>query len=316
MNYVGIDTSKADFHACFGDSTRRFPNDTEGYRALARAMRRAGFSPADTEVGTEATGAYHLPMCAHLSGAGWTVRVINPLLTNRLAKSRIRQAKTDRIDAGIVRRSLAAGDGRAFGDISGVLALKSLVAMRNGLVRSRTEMRGRLEAQGWKDRASGADCSGHLEAAIRAVSGEIKAVEARFRDYAKEEQDLLRSIPGIGQASAAALVATVGDIRKFPSPKKLVAFVGLDCRTHESGSSVRGKGHITKRGDRDLRHALFMAAFHAVRGIPELREFYDRKRDEGKHHFSALCAAERKLVHIVWAVWTRGTPFEQRKDPS
>ena len=87
----------------------------------------------------------------------------------------------------------------------------------------------------------------------------------------------------IGQVSAAALVAYIDDIRRFQSAEKLTACLGLDCRVHESGASIHGKGYLTKRGNRYLRH-----------------------------YISALCAVERKLVHLIYAVWIRGTPFETR----
>jgi transposase len=123
---------------------------------------------------------------------------------------------------------------------------------------------------------------------------------------------LLRSIPGIGAVCAASLVASVGDIRRFSSPEKLVAYIGLDCRVHQSGTSVKGKGFISKRGNHRLRSILFNAAFVARQHNPELKTYFEKKTGEGKHYLSALTAVERKLIHIIWAVWTRGTPFESR----
>ncbi len=112
--------------------------------------------------------------------------------------------------------------------------------------------------------------------------------------------------------TAAALVAYVGDITRFESAEKLVAYIGLDCRVYESGTSIHGKGYISKRGNRYLRHVLFNAAFIAKRHNPELKAFMQKKLREGKHYFLALCAVERKLVHLIYAVWRRGTPFEVR----
>jgi transposase len=91
-----------------------------------------------------------------------------------------------------------------------------------------------------------------------------------------------------------------------------VAYIGLDCRVHESGTSVRGRGYISRRGNRQLRTVLFNAAYVARQSNPELKVYFDKKVREGKHYVSALTAIERKLVHIIYAVWTRGTPFEQR----
>jgi transposase len=125
-------------------------------------------------------------------------------------------------------------------------------------------------------------------------------------------QHLLRSIPGIGAVSSACLIAYIGDVHRFSTPEKLVAYIGLDCRVHQSGASINGRGYISKKGNRYLRAMLFNAAFTARRSNPALRDFFKKKVSEGKHYTSALVAVERKLVHIIWAVWTRGTPFVQR----
>jgi transposase len=147
---------------------------------------------------------------------------------------------------------------------------------------------------------------------MAALEMEIHILEAHFLSYAPATQYLLRSIPGIGAISAASLVAHVGDIHRFSSPEKLVAYVGLDCRAHQSGTSVNGKGFISKRGNQQLRSVLFNAAFIARQHNPEFKTYFEKKIGEGKHYTSALVAIERKLIHLIYAVWTRGTPFEDK----
>lgn len=318
MRYVGIDMSKRDFHASFDDSGRSeiFPNVPDGYRAFASRLAKQGFLKENTRIGTEATGTYHLPFAARLSREGWSIVIINPLITSRLAKSKVRSAKTDRIDAGVVRRSVMQGDGYPFLGTPEVMTMQSLASQRAALVGTRADMKRRIEARTFRDRASGDGAYDAYGPVIKAIGREIDLLGTEMARMSVAEQELLQSIPGIGPASSAAIVATVTDIRRFDHPKKLVAYLGLDCRVHESGSSVRGKGYLTKKGDGMLRHALFMAAFIAARRNPELRAYYAKKRSEGMHHTAALCAVERKLVHIVWAVWTRGTPFVKREAPA
>ena len=79
-----------------------------------------------------------------------------------------------------------------------------------------------------------------LGTGIKLLTYEMKEIEKKMGDYAADTQKLLRSIPGIGKVTAAALMAHVGDIRRFSSPEKLVAYIGLDCRVHESGTSIHG----------------------------------------------------------------------------
>lgn len=314
MQHVGIDMSKADFHASFDDSgkTAVFANVPDGYREFVSALERRGCVPAHTAIGVEATGTYHLPFAAALSASGWRVTVINPLLTKRLSQTKLRQVKTDRIDAGLVRRSLMQGDGYPFLETPELIAVKTLVAERAALVAVRSDIKRRQEAREYRVRAAGMPVHDAYMPVTEAIGREIKAIGAELALHAPETQELLQSIPGVGPVSSAAIVAGIVDVRRFDDPKKLVAFLGLECRVANSGTSVRGKGYITKRGDRSLRHQLFMSAFIAKRRIPELGAYYAKKKSEGHHHVSALCAVERKLIHIIWAVWTRGTPFVQK----
>ena len=91
-----------------------------------------------------------------------------------------------------------------------------------------------------------------------------------------------------------------------------MAFIGLDPRVHQSGTSILGKGYMTKRGNTYLRWILFNAAFIARQKNPDLKTYFEKKIKEGKHYFIASCAVERKLVHLIYAVWTRGTPYEYK----
>jgi transposase len=316
MRHVGIDMSKSDFHASFDDSGRTsvFANAPDGHREFAAALLARGFSPGDAAVGMEATGTYHLPLAAFLRRSGWGVTVINPLVVSRLAKSRLRSPKTDRIDAGTVRRALMRGEGYPFLETPEVVAVKALSSARQALVDVRSGLKRRQEGQSFRLMATDVPVDDAYAPVVAAIGREVAALDRAIAAHARDAQALLRSIPGVGPASSGAIVASVVDVRRFPSAEKLVAYLGLDCRVHESGSSVRGKGYLTKRGDRSLRHLLYMAAFVATRHVPELGAYYAKKRSEGHHHVSALCAVERKLVHLIWAVWTRGTPFVRRTE--
>lgn len=314
MNYVGIDVSKDDFYSDLGDGrAARFANDDAGIADFLGRLAAGGLAPSETTVGMEATGVYHLLLAERLRAAGWRARVINPLLVSRLGKATLRQVKTDPRDATLVRAAAMQGLGYAPPGPE-AMRLRALVQQRASLVGMRAKIGQLGHVRAVRSVAladAGPDCYAPVE---RAISGQIKVLEAAAREVAAPTQGLLRSIPGIGPACAAALVAKVGDVASFPSPEKLVAFVGLDPRVHQSGTSVRGKGFINKRGDGMLRHLLFLAANVSRRYVPELGAYYAKKKGEGKHHFVALCATERKLVHLIWAVWTRGTPYVRKTE--
>jgi transposase len=315
MTAIGIDMSKSTFHAAFDGSTVQiFRNTDEGIASFFTALEARSLTKDDVAIGVEATGAYHLMLCGRCLKEGWRIVVINPLETSLAIKARsLRKVKTDRTDALVIRTVTALGHGYPFADTEDVLALKTLITERQGLVRMRTMLKGQREAHAAKQRAMTMPLHDSIAPVLTALGKEIRAIEKQCAAYAPNAQKLLRSIPGVGVTTAAALVAFVGNVNRFSSPEKLTAYVGLDCRVHESGTSVHGKGFISKRGNGYLRHLLFNAAFIARQKNPALKQYFEGKMKEGKHYTSALCAVERKLLHLIYAVWKRGTPFEDRK---
>lgn len=310
MNYIGIDMSKDTFHVAYDNlDVSVFENTTDGFTEFIDQLISYNCIPYETHIGVESTGTYHLPLCMYLTEHGWSIRVINPLIVSRLSKSKIRSVKTDKIDAVIIRLAVLQGEGYIFNDSLELLQLKALVSERSALVTVRAGIKQRISNEQFRVGASTGRSTSYTRV-LKQLQHEIKRIEGSFSKYQQPIQQLLRSIPGIGVTSAAALTAHIGDITRFSSPKKFVAYLGLDCRVKESGTSIKGKGYITKRGNRYLRFVLFNATNIARRYIPELHIFYQKKKQEGHHHFSAMCATERKLVRIIYAVWKRGAPFQ------
>ena len=138
-----------------------------------------------------------------------------------------------------------------------------------------------------------------------------------------EEYKIIQSIPGIGEKIAATIISEIGEIDRFNHPKKLVAFAGIDPSVFESGTFKGTLNRITKRGSSRLRHTLYMAVKCAIRDcrkkkttdeiIPRnkrLREFYDKKREEGKPFKVAVIACANKLLHWIYALLKSNTAFQ------
>ena len=248
---VGIDMSKRTFHAAFDAATiRAFKNDEEGFSLFLQVLGHHGLSQTETVIGVEATGAYHLAFAVAMTKQGWRTVVINPLESHRFAVSQsIRTVKNDRKDASLVRQMVLLGRGYPFRDTNHTIALKALITEREGLVLMGATLKHRAEAHTAKQRAATVTLHDSGTALAKVVRREIHGIDQRLGRYAPETQALLRTIPGIGIFTFAALVAFIGDIRYFPSPEKLTAFLGLDCRVFESGTSIHGKGFISKRGN-------------------------------------------------------------------
>lgn len=145
-----------------------------------------------------------------------------------------------------------------------------------------------------------------LEASRRKIEHHIQA-----HPNLQEQERLLRSIPGIGQATAAVLLAEVGDITHFRSARQVAAFAGLAPRLRESGTSVRGKPRLSKVGSPRLRKCLYFPAMTALRWNPLIKALGARLTAQGKNKMLIIGAAMRKLLHLAYGVLKSGTPFDE-----
>jgi hypothetical protein len=112
------------------------------------------------------------------------------------------------------------------------------------------------------------------------------------------------TVPGVNVICAATVMAAIGDIRRFESPRKLAGYLGLDPRVIQSGSSPATHGRISKQGSVSARHALVEASWSAVRQPGPLHAFYQRIRSR-RGHGIAIVACARKLACLFWFLLTR-----------
>lgn len=312
IKYIGIDISKRDFHACFaeGGDILKFNNDNIGIKRFIRYLKSHKYYVKTTLIGLESTGSYHLPVAYLCTQAGYTVNVINPLITKKQNQVSLRRVKTDKQDAGLIRHCLINGAGYPFCETAETLALKTLVRQRSGYSMLRHRTRLKHEEVIKREDYLGISISTLNQELYDFLNQKIKCLDVILRQYNLKTQKLLQSIPGVGPQTAVTFLSEVGDITRFPDAQKLTAWIGLDPRVHQSGTSINGKGYITKRGNKLLRTRLFNAASVAVLHPPNIfYDFFEKKRSEGKPYRVALCAVMRKMVHVIYAVWSRETPF-------
>ncbi|WP_372631961.1 IS110 family transposase [Cohnella sp.] len=150
-------------------------------------------------------------------------------------------------------------------------------------------------------------------ATIRELQSQVSALEKLILELTETipEVKLIESIPGAGTKLAAAIVAEIGDASQFNHPKQVVAFAGLDPSVFSSGKFTASENRMTKRGSKRLRRASYLAVTCGLRGDLNLRmrEYYDKKKSEGKPHKVAVIACANKLLHHVYAMLKRGQPY-------
>ena len=229
------------------------------------------------------------------------VVVSNPMRTKEIASAKI---KTDKVDAQVLAQLLAADFIAEVWVPDPLLrALRRRLSQRNALIHQQTALRNRVHAvlnrnlldcpasdlfgragRQWLSRAPlPPEERQQVESALRllaALAAEIETVERPLAEAALADPQVrhLMTIPGVGLVTALAIVAVIGDVRRFPRPNQLVGYLGLDPRVRQSGERLARTGHISRQGQSHARGLLIEAAHSAVRAPGPLRAFYERIR--------------------------------------
>jgi len=311
INFVGIDMAKNDFYACLSDmiEPRKFNNDTKGIKSFFNHLKRHDFQKENTLLGVESTASYHLKLCIESTESNYEIKVINPLIVKKQNQTNLRRVKNDKQDSRLIRFCLIGGAGYLFDNDPEAMILKSLIRQRDSLVFSKLKFSRQQADIRLKEKCLKQNISPIYAEIINVLEDKINLLKADLKLYRPKEQYLLQSIPGVGPITAASFISEVGDINRFSKPEQLVAYAGIDPRVHQSGTSINGKGYISKRGNKIFRTRLFNAASVAVLHDNMFKAFFQKKKSEGKPYRVALVATMRKMTHVIHAVWTRGTPF-------
>ena len=156
-----------------------------------------------------------------------------------------------------------------------------------------------------------------VDAALRHVNFldyEIGEVERLIAERALDWPEIRRlmTVPGVNLICAASFMAAIGDVNRFLTSRKLVAYLGLDPKVRQSGETPARSGRISKRGSPSARWALVEAAWTTVRQPGPLHAFYERTRGR-RGHGKAIVASARKLAVLFWCMLTRGEDYAHQQ---
>jgi len=142
------------------------------------------------------------------------------------------------------------------------------------------------------------------------LEAQIEELDEQISYLLHQVNQVITTIPGIGDTLGAIIVSEIGDINRFDAPNKLVAFAGLDVKVTQSGEFTGTKQHISKRGSPYLRRAIWLAANRAAFCDPILAEYYQSLKVRGKHHLTAVGAVARKMCNIIFTILRENRPYE------
>lgn len=283
-------------------------NNLKGFIALVGWL--AKHEANSVHVCMEATGIYWEEVAEYLSMQGMKVSVLNPAQIKAFGISRMVRTKTDKVDAQLISEFCFERTPTTWqGPSPSEQALRAMVLRLDALQIMRTQEGNRLEVAREAIRVG-------IENHISWLDQEIKILAKAIRDHInddpdlKRKQDLLDSIPGIGERTIAVFLSYYANTERFENARKAVAFAGLDPHQHESGTSVKVKPRMSKIGHTFIRKALYMPAMVTLYKTAWGKSFRDRLAASGKPPMLIIGAMMRKLIHVAFGVLKSGKSFD------
>lgn len=292
---------------------KKFHNNQQGFSELLTWLER--WAPQESiHVCMEATGQYYLQCAEWLHAHGLAVSVVNPAQIKYFAQAQLTRIKTDKKDAKVMALFCQAMTPELWTpDPKEIKELKSLVHALDQLKQLERQELNRLEPCELAQ-ADEAVLSSHqriialIQTEQTTLEHAIKALIQRH-DSLKKQQELLESIPGVGEVLSSSVLACLR-VEQFENARQCVAFVGLNPKEKQSGTSVRGRSRLSKTGSSFLRKALYFPAISAKRFNPTLQIFCKRLAQAGKHAKVIIGAAMRKLLQLIYGVLKSGKPYD------
>jgi len=313
---IGIDVSSQKLNLHFLDNGADFEiaNTQESINSF---LKQKKLSAKNCIFGAESTGRCHLVCQDTLVRQNFEFKLINPILTGKRIASSIRKKKTDRNDAKFIAQLVSQGEGRVIDVKQLDVTKKTLLRTRTSIVNQRTGIKIILKELNMVKNSRDNKIKQAIKSLEKLIDNMDKCVQnveelALDKKEITKEEELIQSFPGFGSRLAAIVSTETGGFSRFPTSTQFKAYVGIDPKVTQSGGSLK-TGKITKRGNAHLRTAFYLAAQVARCHDPELKEFYQKKKAEGKPTRSAIIAVARKLCERVFAIVKRGTPYEVRK---
>lgn len=313
---VGIDVSKKTLDVCLlttrgggaaanGESFA-VTNDQEGVEEILSRLARTKAGRSPKLVVLEATARYERLAATSIAAAGIAVAVVNPRQARDFAKAVGKLAKTDKIDAFVLARFAGAIEPKpSVIPEEEAVALQGILARRRQLIEMLVSENNRLGMVPAKMKPLAKRIRAHIEwlhKEIERTDGDLdRAIEnnAAF----KENEALLRSVPGVGRVLSRTLLAELPELGTI-SHKRVCALVGVAPFNRDSGQ--RSGKREAWGGRAPVRAVLYMSALVATRHNPAIKEFYGRLLEAGKPKKVALVACMRKLLSILNALMRDG----------
>jgi transposase len=322
---IGIDISKATFTACScskdseGKLTfsevKKFKNEAIGFNQLLRWVKGLVKPSEELIFLMEATGVYYETLAHHLFKIKKKVVVVLPNTSKHYFSSLNIKTKTDELDAKILSRFGMERTHRLWEPPKPILLqLRNLTRFYVQLLEQRTSLSNIKHSKEASNEVQKFILQGNQKL-IKQIEKQIQEVKLEIQKIISSDQELVQkvekimTIKGVGLITVATIIAETLGFEHFHRSKQVVSYAGYDVVQRESGTSIKGKTRISKKGNRYIRNALYFPAMVATRFNPDIKEDYMRIIAKKPSKMIGQVAIQRKLLVLIYTLWKNNTAF-------
>lgn len=324
---AGIDVAQKELVVCLGrmhdDLTpelhagKTFANTASGFAALTLWVKKRAEESSPVRYVMEATGVYHESLAYFLEGKGFEVSIVLPNKISNYFRTLDVKTITDKTASeGIARFGLERKLDRWKRPAEIFRRLKQKTRERDQLVGERTLVKNQLHAEQTEAYPS-KESIARMKARIKLLNKQVLEIKEEVSALVKQNEAvkgsvaLISSIPGVGIVTAVTVLGETNGFELIRNKRQLTSYAGLDVKEKLSGTSVKGKPRISKKGNRHLRKAMHMPALAAIRSEGRFKTLFVRLVSRHGIKMKAAVAVQRKLLEMIYTVYKTNTPFNK-----
>lgn len=321
--FVGVDVSKSKLDYCIvnesAQNKHQFGVIANTMKAICSLIKGVSSNPTTMQnvlFCLENTGVYSMPICYWLQANNCDYWVV-PALEVKRSKG-ITRGKTDKTDAkDIAYYAITHMHDLKLSQLpeNDFIELRLLMAEREKMVKAISIFKSSGESKNYLPKEILSAVLKHNQSTIGFLQKQLKAIEKLISKIIdrnpifKNQDELLRSIPGVGRQTSVMLIAYTQAFSLFKNHRQFACFAGVALFEYSSGSSVKRKTKISNLANKKIKTVLNMSALSAKKYDPELRMYFDKKIKEGKNKMLVLNAIRCKVISRAFAVINRNSKF-------
>lgn len=324
---AGIDVSQKELVVCLGKmyddwipelyAFKTFANTPKGFRTLVEWADKLAVNTVSVRYVMEATGVYHESLAYWLDEQGIEVSVVLPNKISNYVRTLEVKTVTDKTASQAIAYFGLERKLDRWSRPKGLFKkLKQLTREREQLVAERTTLKNQLHAEKAEAEPNKRSIE-RMKKRIALLDNQEKEIEKELRELIKTDEEMQKllviicSLPGVGLLTAATVLGETNGFELIRNKRQLSSYAGLDVKEKQSGTSVKGKPRISKKGNKYLRKAMHLPALAAIRWDERFKAVFVRLVSKHGIKMKAVVAIQRKLLEMIFIIYKTNKPYDK-----